>query len=73
MTIWVVGQYKGATADGIVWELQGVFDRQEMAVAACRDESYFIGPVTLNASLPHETNLWPGCYYPAISSGAVLL
>jgi hypothetical protein len=70
-TVWVCGQYHGeyldehtADHDGIAWELQGVFTTEALAIAACRDNQYFIGPMTLNESLPHNKAEWIGCYYP---------
>jgi hypothetical protein len=60
MKLFVVGKCKW---DG-GWEFQGVFDSEELALAACRAASYFIAPATLNESLPDETEAWPGSYYP---------
>jgi hypothetical protein len=61
MKLWVVGQWRG---DDQPWALQGVFDSEEKAVAACRDPYYFVGPEQLNVALPHDSAEWPGCYYP---------
>jgi hypothetical protein len=66
-TLWIVGQNKRETKSGIVWELQGVFDDKNKAEAACRNESYFIGPANLNEILSDQTEMWPGCYYPRLS------
>jgi len=63
--LWIVGQIK--VVDGVGWwEFQGVFDDESKAAAACRDETYFIGPATLNEERPHETTPqgWVGAYYP---------
>jgi hypothetical protein len=69
-TVWVVGQVMATTDKGIVWDIQGVFDTQEAAVAACRDATYFIGPVPMNQQLPHErVAVWEGCYYPLCEVG----
>lgn len=46
------------------WDFQGVFDTEEKALAACRDEHYFIGPAELNKEYPDETIPWPGQYWP---------
>lgn len=46
-----------------VFEFAGVFDSEEKAVAACRDENYYIFPSKLNERLPHETIPDNG-YYP---------
>jgi hypothetical protein len=62
--IWVCGRVVSETSEGLVWELQGVFSSEQSAVSACRDETYFIGPETLDVSLRHDTDIWEGCYYP---------
>jgi len=35
-----------------------------LAVAACRDETYFIFPAHLDAELPHESMFPPCARYP---------
>jgi hypothetical protein len=62
--LWFVGQYRAETQSGIVWDLQGVFGGKERAIAACRNEHYFIAPIAPNVELPDETVEIPGCYYP---------
>jgi len=64
--LWVVGQYRGEAEDGRrVWDFQGVFESEVDAVKACRTDQYFIAPVVLGESLPHELMTeWPGVYYP---------
>jgi hypothetical protein len=64
-SVWVVGRWKETT-----WDLQGVFLTEAGAVEACRDETYFVGPLPLNVALPHETTSWPGAYYPIPVPGA---
>lgn len=52
------------------WEFQGVFSTEEQAVSACRDFTYFLGPATLDESLPHETMPeWPGARFPIVWAG----
>lgn len=53
-------RYDGPKSD---WELVGVYMVEEEAVAACRDERYFVGPIPLNRSV-ESTNEWAGSYYP---------
>jgi hypothetical protein len=66
MRLWIVGQNKGAGPNGAVWDFQGVFSTERAAVVACRDHTYFVGPVELDVELPHETAAeWPGAFYPA--------
>lgn len=48
--VWFVGQ----TRDGND-EIQGISKTREGAEAMCRDENYFITPVELEVSYPHET------------------
>ncbi|GEA17513.1 hypothetical protein [Moorella sp. E306M] len=64
MVLWVCGKNVAELEEGIVWELQGIFTTKEAAVAACKNERYFIGPVELNKPLPEETTSWVGCEYP---------
>lgn len=46
------------------WQLQGVFRTEQAAKSACKDDLYFIGPVLVGVSLPHDRTEWPGCYFP---------
>jgi hypothetical protein len=68
--LWAVGQYRGETEGvaNIAWDLQGVFETEQEAVDACRNENYFVGPVTLGLALPDDALEWPGCYYPLAGS-----
>lgn len=51
------------------WHLQGLsFDEQE-AIAMCRDEHYFIGPLPVGVALPHDKVEWVGAYFPLKSRG----
>lgn len=64
MELWIVGKWTGAG-----WEFQGVFDSEAKAVAACAGQPhYFVGPVTLNDTLPDEPVNWPGVFYPVSPS-----
>lgn len=65
-TVWVCGKNVAETETGIVWELQGVFTTKEAAVAACKGENYFVGPVELNKEMPDEPIEWKGCEYPLL-------
>jgi len=60
--LWIVGR---VTELGD-WQFQGVFDTEEAAVAACKDETWFVGPVALNEELPEEAMDWPGAYFPIV-------
>jgi hypothetical protein len=46
------------------WEFMGVFDDEELAMEACKDERYFVGPVELNETIPETQTEWPMAYYP---------
>ena len=61
-TLWVVG--KNVNESGTEWLFMGIFDSEEKAVAACRDEFYFVAPETLNEQLKDEWEPWPGLWFP---------
>ena len=63
-TIWVAGKHRGVIENGQAWDLQGVFDSEALAEAACKTPEDFIGPVALNTPLPQEATSWPGVRYP---------
>lgn len=46
------------------WHLQGIADTETLALQMCRDETYFIGPLPKNVSLPHDTIEWVNSYFP---------
>jgi hypothetical protein len=63
--IWVCGQLIGEwVGRGTAWEFQGVFSDESRADSACRDESYFIFPATLDEELPHDAYQPPRARYP---------
>jgi len=64
MTLWIAGQYISGEYPDIVWQFAGIFDSREQALAWCRDRTYFISPVPLNVGAPHETEAFPGFWYP---------
>lgn len=59
--LWVVGKSLGVEN---AWEFAGVFEGEERAVAECRDRNYFIAPVIVNQTLPHERTEWVGLRWP---------
>ncbi len=65
--VWIVG--KVLDAENNRWEFQGVFTEEKLAVGACRDERFFVGPMVLDQELPMESVVWPGAYYP-VKGGA---
>lgn len=62
MELWIAGEF----IEGEPWGFVGVFDTEAAAVAACKDERYFVGPATLNVASPVEKEEWPGCYAPLL-------
>lgn len=48
------------------WHIQGVAADEELAVNMCQDETYLIGPLPLNSSLPHDKIEWIGSYFPLL-------
>lgn len=62
--LWIVGQYRGMSDDGTVWDYQGVFSSKDGAIAACRSSDYFIAPVELDFEIPERAADWPGIEYP---------
>ena len=60
MKVWIVGQI----TDYPVWEFQGVFDSKEKAIKACKTESYFTAPATMNEELANYSLKWKGVEYP---------
>lgn len=63
--LWLCGKWRGRDDCGHpAWELQGVFETREAAVAACREPCDFVGPVTLNSEAPQAATEWAGCTYP---------
>ena len=68
MNLWIVGRTNSAKEiaehNGHTWDLIGVCASEELAVDACKDESYYIGPIKLNEILPKEQLEWIGAYFP---------
>ena len=65
MTLWVAGrtwQERGTHQ----WDIIGIFDEEDKAVARCHDSDHpsrFVAPVKLNEALPEEVNEWPDAYF----------
>jgi hypothetical protein len=62
--VWICGKHRGETPDGVAWDLQGVFETEAGAIAACVETRDFIGPAPLNQRLPQSATNWPGCRFP---------
>lgn len=63
MKLWLVGQT--LNDDGTVWEFQGVFSTEELALSACVKDNFFIARITVDYALTVETCDWELCWYPA--------
>jgi len=44
------------------FQVGGIFDTEDKAIAACRTEDYCFGEIELNKPAPHWTIILPGCY-----------
>jgi hypothetical protein len=66
--VWIVGQRSDFTGDTEQWAFIGVFTTRELAIAACRDWTYFVGACNLNESAPHEpsTDWLRDAHYPRV-------
>lgn len=64
--VWVVGRVNENPVEhrGHLWDLIGVCSSEKLAVEACTDEYYFVGPIQMNEILPKEHIDWPGFYHP---------
>jgi hypothetical protein len=62
MKLWIVADVK--SEDGSVWELLGVFDSSEKAVAACTQWNHCVWSTELNQRMPDETHHAPDAHYP---------
>ncbi len=64
---WIVGQYRGKDPKSGVtaWELTGLFPKEEEALAACKDETYFLGPCKYGEQ-HHDPTTWEGLRFPII-------
>jgi len=69
-TVWIVGRDNEKPEEHAdqTWDLIGVCSTEELAVEACTDVHYFIGPIELNKILPKELVPWPGTYRPKAKS-----
>ena len=63
---WLCGQIrdKFPGKERWIWDLQGVFQTEQMAIKACRTDKYFIFPMELNKIYPDEPSVSPRGYYP---------
>jgi hypothetical protein len=62
--LWLVGRYKGGKFPLVAWDFQGIYTEKAAAIAACEDETWFIGQVEADKPLPKETENMPQVEYP---------
>jgi hypothetical protein len=66
--IWVVVQLKDEwrhpSDGGPIFEIQGVFDNEPLAVKACIDENFCVMPMELNKEYGRESLICLEGYYP---------
>jgi hypothetical protein len=66
MILYVVGQNINDYPEGVVWELQGVYDSYEKAKKACIKSNYFFGEIEMNKPVKDYSVEWPSAFYPNI-------
>jgi len=64
--VWIVGRVWDYTSEDVPasWEILGVYDTEDAAVARCSTAADFVGPLPFNEDLPDGFLKWPGSYYP---------
>ena len=66
--LWICGEFITDTPDGVVWSIEGIFDTEDKALAACTTDFHFVAPVELNEVAPEGRHIMPGSYYPLLES-----
>jgi len=59
--LWAVGEVFNLSVGS--WVMIGVFKNKCVAIANCKNENCFIGPINVDEPLPN-LGLWPGAHYP---------
>lgn len=62
MKLWIVADMK--SEDGAAWELRGVFDDEQLAIAACTKWNHCLFSTELNRVWPDETIIPADARYP---------
>ena len=63
MELWVVGKTYPEEHERL-WGFKGVFSSRELAIDACKEATWFVGPATLDEEIPSELASWPDAFYP---------
>ena len=67
VVVWLHGRNGHAGWAKLGWQVMGVYTTESQAVACCKDEFDWIGPVTLNQPMSWD-NEWPGVWFPAVQA-----
>ena len=77
MIVWLTQQFVGGVWDdrkqeyGLCeFEITGIYDSEQKAIEACRNDRYVIAPIELNYTFPEERVEIPGSYYPKAEGGS---
>lgn len=62
--VWMVGQL--TSIEPVQWELNGVYTSGVRAIAACRDQHYFVFTAKVNESLKPDQNYPLDSFFPLI-------
>jgi len=46
------------------YDIMGIFTTKDKALLACKDYTYFVGPLRLDEEYPEERCDWEGVFYP---------
>jgi len=63
-TLWLCLENIAVKEKGVVVEIVGIFASEELAIKACLEPNFIIGPCTLNEALHDRDAEWVGAYYP---------
>lgn len=65
MQVWIAGQLAFRDDNTCEqWQLIGVFDSRDKAIAACKKSLHFIATMMLNEIGPEEATEFPGLEFP---------
>ena len=62
--VWLVGQL--TSIEPVQWELNGIYTTGVKAIAACRDQHYFVFTAKVNESLKANENYPLDSFFPLI-------
>ena len=54
--------------DNTRYEIQGVFDRESLAISACKGDCWSVMPLILNKEYPEETAICEESYFPCLTN-----